>query len=417
VIFSLICAGEAIFTLPYHVTRFFRPTFLEVFGLTATELGVAQSAYGFVAMVAYFFGGPLADRYEPRALLAGSLWATTAGGLYLATFPNVVGVMLIWGFFGLTNILLFWAALIKVTRAWGGADQQGMAYGLLDGGRGLLAAILASVGVLIFSTAFPVGYDEATLLQKGAVLKQVIYGYTAVTMGVGVMVWFTLRGLGERHTGGASPSLSQFFGHLKAVVQLKVVWLQTAVVVCAYTSYKAFDQYALFAVRGHGIDEIDAAEIVTIGAWTRPFAALVLGILGDRWGISRMAFICFVLLIVSHSLFAFTGTALGSLSMILLNTLVTGVAIFGLRGLYFGLLEEGRIPVAQTGTAVGLVSVIGYTPDVYVAAVAGFLIDQSPGLLGFQHLFIMLLVFSVAGAMAAMQFPKHIRSQMDQAHP
>ena len=416
-IFSLICAGEAIFTLPYHVTRFFRPTFLEVFGLTATELGVAQSAYGFVAMVAYFFGGPLADRYEPRALLAGSLWATAAGGLYLATFPNVVGVMLIWGFFGLTNILLFWAALIKVTRAWGGADQQGMAYGLLDGGRGLLAAILASVGVLIFSAAFPLGYDEASLLQKGAVLKQVIYGYTAVTMGVGVMVWFTLRGLGERHTGGASPSLSQFFGHLKSVVQLKVVWLQTAVVVCAYTSYKAFDQYALFAVRGHGIDEIDAAEIVTIGAWTRPFAALVLGILGDRWGISRMAFICFILLIVSHSLFAFTGTALGSLSMILLNTLVTGVAIFGLRGLYFGLLEEGRIPVAQTGTAVGLVSVIGYTPDVYVAAVAGFLIDQSPGLLGFQHLFIMLLVFSVAGAMAAMQFPKHIRSQMDQAHP
>jgi len=413
----LICAGEAIFTLPYHVTRFFRPTFLEVFGLTATELGVAQSAYGFVAMVAYFFGGPLADRYEPRALLAGSLWATAAGGLYLATFPNVVGVMLVWGFFGLTNILLFWAALIKVTRAWGGADQQGMAYGLLDGGRGLLAAILASVGVLIFSAAFPVGYDEATLLQKGAVLKQVIYGYTAVTMGVGVMVWFTLRGLGERHTGGASPSLSQFFGHLKSVVQLKVVWLQTAVVVCAYTSYKAFDQYALFAVRGHGIDEIDAAEIVTIGAWTRPFAALVLGILGDRWGISRMAFICFMLLIVSHSLFAFTGTALGSLSMILLNTLVTGIAIFGLRGLYFGLLEEGRIPVAQTGTAVGLVSVIGYTPDVYVAAVAGFLIDQSPGLLGFQHLFIMLLVFSVAGAMAAMQFPKHIRSQMDQAHP
>jgi hypothetical protein len=64
VIFSLICAGEAIFTLPYHVTRFFRPTFLEVFDLTATELGVAQSAYGVIAMVAYFFGGPLADRLE-----------------------------------------------------------------------------------------------------------------------------------------------------------------------------------------------------------------------------------------------------------------------------------------------------------------------------------------------------------------
>ena len=63
--------------------------------------------------------------------------------------------MLVWGFFGLTNILLFWAALIKVTRAWGGGDQQGLAYGLLDGGRGLLAAVLASLGVFAFSVAFP----------------------------------------------------------------------------------------------------------------------------------------------------------------------------------------------------------------------------------------------------------------------
>ena len=414
VIFSLICAGEAIFTLPYHVTRFFRPTFLEVFELTATELGVAQSAYGLVAMVAYFFGGPLADRYEPRVLLAGSLWATAAGGLYLVSFPDVFGVMLAWAFFGLTNILMFWAALIKVTRAWGGDDQQGMAYGLLDGGRGLLAAVLASAGVFVFSAAFPLGYDAATLAQKGDVLRQVIYGYTAVTAAVGVMVWFTLKGLSDpsQHSGSLSPG--QFFRQVKSVLRLKVVWLQTTVLVCAYTSYKAFDQYALFAVRGHGIDEVDAAEIVTIGAWTRPIAALALGILGDRWGISRMALVCFVLLIISHSLFAFTGTALGSMTMILLNTLVTGVAIFGLRGLYFGLLEEGRIPLAQTGTAVGLVSVIGYTPDVYVGAVAGFLIDQNPGLLGFQHLFIMLLIFSVVGAVAAMQFSRHVQRPLHQ---
>ena len=202
IIVSLILAGEAIFTLPYHVTRFFRPTFLEVFDLTATELGVAQSAYGFIAMAAYFFGGPLADRFEPRKLLSVSLWATALGGLYLATFPDVTGVMLVWGFFGLTNILLFWAALIKVTRAWGGDDQQGLAYGLLDGGRGLLAAVLASLGVFAFSVAFPLGYDAATLDQKGAVLRQVIYGYTAVTAAVGVLVWFTLRGLdggAERH--------------------------------------------------------------------------------------------------------------------------------------------------------------------------------------------------------------------------
>ena len=45
-IISLIIAGEAIFALPYHLTRFFRPTVLDVFDLTATQLGVAQGAYG-----------------------------------------------------------------------------------------------------------------------------------------------------------------------------------------------------------------------------------------------------------------------------------------------------------------------------------------------------------------------------------
>jgi sugar phosphate permease len=408
IILSLILAGEAIFTLPYHVTRFFRPTFLEVFDLTATELGVAQSAYGFIAMAAYFFGGPLADRFEPRKLLAGSLWATALGGLYLATFPDVTGITLIWGFFGLTNILLFWAALIKVTRAWGGERQQGLAYGLLDGGRGLLAAILASAGVFAFSVAFPLGYDAATLDQKAAVLREVIYGYTGVTAAVGVLVWFTLRGLDDQQAGAQRLTLSEFVAQIKSVIQLKVVWLQATVLVCAYTSYKAFDQYALFAVRGHGIDEIDAAQIVAAGAWTRPIAALALGLLGDRFGISRMATVCFVLLIISHSLFAFTGNALGTLSMIMLNTLVTGIAIFGLRGLYFGLLEEGQIPLAITGTAVGLVSVIGYTPDVFIAAVAGYLIDQSPGLMGFQHLFTLLLGFSVIGAVAAILFDRHV---------
>jgi hypothetical protein len=62
-----------------------------------------------------------------------------------------------------------------------------------------------------------------------------------------------------------------------------------------------------------------------------------------------------------------------------------------------------------------LVSVIGYTPDVYVGAVAGFLIDQNPGLLGFQHLFIMLLIFSAVGAVAAMRFPKHVQPPPDQS--
>jgi len=119
----IIIAGEAIFCLPFHVARFFRPTVLKVFGLSNTALGKVQAAYGVVAMVAYFPGGPLADRFPARKLLTASLVATALGGIYFAAIPSVEGLYLLFAFFGASTILLFWAAMIRATREWGGDDE------------------------------------------------------------------------------------------------------------------------------------------------------------------------------------------------------------------------------------------------------------------------------------------------------
>ena len=201
---GLILAGEAVFALPFHITRFFRPTVLELFDISATELGIAQGVYGLVAILAYFAGGPLADRFSERKLLAWSLWSTALGGIYMATFPGVTGASWLWGFFGLTTILLFWAALIKATRVWGGDDSQGRAYGLLEGGRGLLAAALASIAVMAFALAFPMGYEAASFEEKQSALRLVIYGYTLVTVLVGVFVWFVIPDSGDHMAASAS---------------------------------------------------------------------------------------------------------------------------------------------------------------------------------------------------------------------
>ena len=61
---ALIIAGEMIFALPFHTQRFFRATLMDAFGITNTQLGDMFAAYGVVAMLSYFFGGPFADRYS-----------------------------------------------------------------------------------------------------------------------------------------------------------------------------------------------------------------------------------------------------------------------------------------------------------------------------------------------------------------
>jgi nitrate/nitrite transporter NarK len=355
-------------------------------------------------MLSYFPGGPLADRFPARKLMAFSLWSTAVGGLYMATFPAYAGTVFVFAFFGVSTILLFWAALLKATRDWGGADEQGRAYGLLDGGRGLLAAALASVGVMVFGLSFPEGYDAATSQEKNEALRLIIHGYAAVTALTGVYVWVVLP---DGHPSAAGvPAQRRPAGevlqHIASVLRFPAVWLQALIVICAYVGYKGFDNYSLFAVQGYGVDEVEAAEIVTLGSWVRPVAALGAGLLGDRVGMARMLVIAFTILFISDCYFAFATPIPGVAWVLLGNVLLACIAIFGLRGLYFSVFEEIRLPSVMTGTAVGLVSVIGYTPDVFVALVAGMLIDRSPGLAGHQHFFVFLAAFAALGVLASL---------------
>ena len=149
----LITAGEMIYSLPFHTARFFRPTFLDVFEFSNTHLGDMFAVYGTTAMLSYFPGGVIADRYSARKLLTISLVMTAIGGLYMATIPSGVSMALLYGYFGITSVLLFWAAVVKATREWGGNLSQGKAFGILDGGRGLVAA-----GFAVFAVAFMAGF-------------------------------------------------------------------------------------------------------------------------------------------------------------------------------------------------------------------------------------------------------------------
>ena len=137
----LILAGESIFILPFVLSRVFRPTVLDVFDLDNVQLGICFSVYGIVALISYMFGGPLADKYPPRKLIAIALWMTALGGLFYATFPSYTALKIIYGYWGFTTIFLFWPSLIKATRVWGGSDAQGKAFGFLDGGRGLVGSL------------------------------------------------------------------------------------------------------------------------------------------------------------------------------------------------------------------------------------------------------------------------------------
>ena len=402
----LVVSGEAIFVLPFVLARVFRPTLLDVFGLSNLQLGTMFSLYGIVAMASYFLGGPLADRFSARRLMAVALVATAAGGAVYATIPPAETVAVLYAFWGATTILLFWAALLRVTRELGGPAGQGRAYGTLDSGRGLTAALLASVTVALFAFLLP-DPAAATLEQRTDALSKVIWVAVGLAFGAAVLVWAALPDA-RPTTPDARPKLT--LQGLRFVSRLKTVWLQAVIVLCAYVAFKSTDNFGLFARDALGYDDVAAAQIGTLALWMRAIAPAAAGSLGDRIGVVRGISIGFILLMLINVALAWgvlsPGIPWSAFAAVIAGA---GVATFSLRGLYFALFDEAKVPVAFTGAAVGIVSVIGYTPDVFSGPMMGYLLDRSPGALGHQHVFAVVAAFAAAGLVAALLFDREAR--------
>ncbi|MFT4566118.1 MAG: MFS family permease [Saprospiraceae bacterium] len=403
IILTLVLSGEMIFILPFVLVRVFRPTFLTVFGINNFELGTAFSVYGAVALCSYFFGGMIADRYPIHRLIGISLLVTGLGGFVLASLPSLDMIIYVYSYWGMTTILLFWAAMIKATRLWGGETEQGRAFGLLEGGRGTVAALIGTIGVGIFSYALP-SNDSSDISELSAAFQKVLWVASCGVMLVGIVSWIVLRSVQSKIIVKQNKLT---WSSVKSVIGMPTVYLQGIIIVCAYVGYKITDNLSLYASDVLHYSDVAAAQVGTLSLWMRPVAAISAGVLADRFTGIRMTMISFGLVAIGAGFFASGILTDQLIIMFFIILLTTSLGIYGLRGLYFAIMQEGKIPVAYTGTAVGLMSVLGYTPDIFMGPINGYLLDRSPGIVGHQHVFMVLILFSIIGMIATYYYQKY----------
>ncbi|MFT5520849.1 MAG: sugar phosphate permease [Enterobacterales bacterium] len=397
VIFSLIFAGEMIFSLPFHVARFFRPTFLESFGLSNANLGDTFAVYGITAMICYFPGGLIADSFSARKLLTSSLLATAIGGIYFAQIPEGVGLSILFGYWGITTILLFWSGMIKATRDWGGNDAQGRAFGLLDGGRGLVAALMSSIAVLIFSNYIGANPESASAGDKIESMKAVIYFYSIITTCAAIILWKCIPESESTPQTKVSPLKEGIIGTISS----SNIWLQAGIIICAYCAYKGADNYGLYAVQVLSMNHVDAASFTSIAAYLRPVGAVLAGLIADRFSASRTIQVNFLLLGILYGMLSVSWEASMLYNLAMFNLITSYLAVFALRGVYFALVEESKVNASLTGTAVGFISFIGYTPDIFFASVSGRILDANEGIKGFENYFLFMMIIAMTGLIIA----------------
>ena len=398
----LILSGELIYLLPYVLPRIFRPTFLEVFNLNNLQLGSLFSVYGIIALLSYVYGGVISDKFQPKKLMSYSLFFTSFGGLVLASYPSYFVLQILYGYWGFTTVFLFWGAMIKATRVWGGTDNQGQAFGFLDGGRGLVAASMGSLGILIFSIFLTNDIELTSLTERKEAFRYVILFSSFMIFLTGLWVLFFMDSNQKDQKNNVISSNT--FSNIKTVLKIQSVWLIMIIIISAYIGYRVTDIYSLYASDVMFFNQIEAANVSSLQLYLRPLVCILIAMLADKSSYIYFIIFGFVTMLIGSIIFAFGIVQLNMNFVFYLSLIIVATGTYAIRALYFSIMQEGRIPLVLTGTAVGLISVVGYTPDIFAPPIFGYFLDKYPGLLGHQYVFTISVLFSILGLLASIKF-------------
>ena len=393
----VIIAGN-VYPLIY-LRQNFQLTILESFGITGTQLGQMYAMLGVLYMVTYLPSGWLADRVSPRALMSFSLAFAGLLGLWFSTMPSFGSLIVIFAGWGIAAGLTFWAALIKATNLLAETNEQGRFFGILYGVRGLVEALLATLAVAIFAY-----YTGSAGQDSPDALKKVIYLYVGCMLVMAPIAYFILP---EPETNqeidpNAVKPESTVCADLKVVASKYEIWLCGICILTGYQLFWATYSFSAYMQNYYDLTAVAVASITTAKLWMRPIGAVAAGFVGDF--LDRELVLGILLIFASISLASLVMLPAGAGSTALLGiVLVIGFLTYAVRGIFWSTLQSCDVSNKIKGLAIGIISLLGYSPDIYLPLLEGFLLEQYPGKQGYTIYFGGIAATGLLGAVAAWQ--------------
>lgn len=393
----LLLAAGAIYPLLY-LRQNFETSILEVYQITSGDLGYFYSMLGIMYFVCYVPSGWLADRVSPKLLVTISMVGTGLVGLWFSTVPSkevLVVVFMSWGIFaGLT----FWASMLKGVKMLAKKNEQGRFFGILDGGRGLVEAILATIAISIFAYALETKGQSADVA-----LKQVIYMYSFTCIAIGVLIFMLLDNDKREDKVDNNPlEKKNLIRDLKYLASIPEVWLVALVILCGYQLFWATYSFSAFLQEGHGMTAVTAGFITVAKLWMRPIGGIGAGILGDKFGKENILAMSLGGATIGVMVFVLF-PQLNSMYFLLGIVLLIGVLTYAIRGLYWAILDNCNIPLHVTGLAIGVISLVAYTPDIFLPQINAFFASKYEGLTVYKLYFGYIAIMGCIGMVAVLK--------------
>lgn len=381
VVAILATAAGIIFELPYMRYTFYDPLRAGL-GLSHEQFGELMSFYGTLAFIFYLPGGWLADRLSHKYLLAFSMVGTGLGGFYLSTWPSFGSAKMLFAFWGITTIFTFWATLLKATSMLGDKSEQGKLFSITEGARGIITSVAALTATAIIAR---VGSDPEQF-----VMVLYLYSTLCVLTGIACLVFVPHNKIpaSERESG------MNVIKDMVEVAKMPITWLLAICIFAIYTVYTTSSYFTPFMTEVFGVSAATAALVATFkNHLFRPISGVVGTFLTTKTGSSIPSMkisVAFLAVLIGITLVLPVSAAFVFAISIVIALI--GLMTFVLRGLYFAPVGEVGTPKRLLGAAMGLISTIAFTSDMFNFKIVGRILDTNPGIGGYKMVFTYILV-------------------------
>jgi nitrate/nitrite transporter NarK len=328
-------------------------------------------------VVTYIPSGWIADRIGSRWLVLFSLSLVGVLGLWFGAYPDYSTLRWIFFGWGIAGGLTFWSAILRAVKLLGSEREQGRFFGILDGGRGLTEAVLASIAIGIFA------HFAGQAAQVS--LRPVIYLYAFTCLAVGVLAALVLPGAQKSNHADArmSTGLSDFW----MLIRIPEIWLISLIVLTGYQLLWATFYFSSYIQEHFAASAVVAGELTVIKLWMRPIGAIGGGFLGDRLSnVNVLGFGMFAAAIAWISFVFVPGSA--PMPLLMSCIVLLGLLTYSVHGLYWAIIDRCHVPARVTGLAIGIISMIGLSPDIYLPMISSAISHRFPGVLGTQLYFV-----------------------------
>lgn len=367
-LFSLSLGAAASYTLPYIKYIFYDAW---VAGLGLPE-GANESAGWLLTFhmigctILYIPGGYIADRFSPKKIIVASLVGTGLLNLWYSFDPTYETGRIIWFLLAFTVGFAYWSGMIKAVRMLGTPQEQGRMYGFYNAGEGVFSATCLGVATVAYGlSVVPLeSLQYAVWVQAGfCFLAAVLTGFF----------------FDENIAQANAEEEDKFqFRDVGKVLKNPWVWCVSIVVMCCYGAYTGQSYLTPYMTQVLQMSAVSGAVLGIIRTKGARFTGGPLGgILADRLGSSCKVIIgSNIAMIALLSLFFVLPNATEQAFLAVTLSLLVAVVNFMGYNIMFATVEEAHIPRYLTGTAVGIISILGYSPDGFINAIFGNWLDK-----------------------------------------